>query len=121
MSSEQISRRLLLAMAVDAAAMSVLSGCSRASSKESKNELHLYSWADYLHPDAIAEFEKRYDLRVIYDTYASNEALLAKMQAGASNYDVIVPTSYMVKNLKKLGLIQKLDHDRLTNFKYIMP
>jgi spermidine/putrescine transport system substrate-binding protein len=119
--SQKISRRLLLGCAVEAGAMVLLPGCSRSSQKERANELHLYSWADYLHPDAIAEFEKRYGLKVIYDTYASNEALLAKMQAGASNYDVIVPTSYMVKSLKKLGLIQKLDKERLTNFKYTMP
>jgi spermidine/putrescine transport system substrate-binding protein len=117
----KISRRLLLGLAAQAAAVAMLPGCSHRSARESANELHLYSWADYLHPDAIAEFEKRHGLRVIYDTYASNEALLAKMQAGASNYDVIVPTSYMVKNLKKLGLIQKLDKQRLPNFKYIMP
>jgi spermidine/putrescine transport system substrate-binding protein len=119
--SSSISRRLFLGLSLEAAAVALLPGCSRQAHKESSNELHLYSWADYLHPDAIAEFEKRYGLRVIYDTYASNEALLAKMQAGASNYDVIVPTSYMVKTLKKLGLIQQLDKERLPNFKYIMP
>jgi spermidine/putrescine transport system substrate-binding protein len=84
-------------------------------------QLNIFSWADYLFPDAIAQFEQRYGIHVNYDTYASNESLLAKLQAGASNYDVIVPTSYMVITLNKLGLLSRLDKAKLPNFKYVLP
>ncbi|HEY9732612.1 MAG TPA: spermidine/putrescine ABC transporter substrate-binding protein [Drouetiella sp.] len=97
-----------------------LTACSRSGKSREKNQLNIYSWADYLHPSTIPEFERRYGIRVVYDTFASNEALLAKLQAGASDYDIIVPTSYMVKQLKKLNKLSILDHSRIANFSNIM-
>ncbi len=98
-----------------------LTSCSRNSDQsKTKNQLNIYSWADYLHPSTIPEFERRYGIRVVYDTFASNEALLAKLQAGASEYDIIVPTSYMVKQLKKLGKLATIDRSNIANFGNIM-
>lgn len=98
-----------------------LSSCSQNKNQtKSKNQLNIYSWADYLHPSTIPEFERRYGIHVVYDTFASNEALLAKLQAGASDYDIIVPTSYMVKQLKKLNKLAVVDHSRIGNFDNIM-
>lgn len=110
-------------------ALGTISGATLASTAcsiqknglSSANQLNVYSWADYLHPDAIPEFEKRYGVRVVYDTFSSNEGLLARLQAGASNYDIIVPTSFMVKQLRQLGSLAVLDHDRLPMLKNIMP
>ncbi len=118
------SRRRFLAAALGAFAIPqlLLSGCGANNrARRSERELHIYSWADYLHPDTIPEFERRHHIKVIYDTFASNEALLAKMQAGASDYDIIVPTSYMVKHLLKLNLLAPIDHARLPHFDNIMP
>lgn len=84
-----------------------------------EKQVNIYSWADYIDPQVIPEFEKRYGVKVVYDTFASNESLLAKLQTGASDYDVIVPTSYVIHHLSRLNLVKKLDHERLTNFKNI--
>lgn len=97
-----------------------LSGCSREE-KGGDKQLNILNWADYLHPQAIPEFERRYGIKVVYDTFASNEALMSKLQAGGTKYDIIVPSSYMVKNLKKLGLLQELEHDRIQGLSGLMP
>lgn len=99
----------------------LLSGCrTRSDAGASRNQLNVYSWADYLHPDVIPEFERRTGVKVVYDTFASNEALLAKLQAGASDYDIVVPTGYMLRQLVKMKLLKEIEHDRIPNLGNIM-
>lgn len=98
-----------------------LSSCNNKNSSVKSNQLNIYSWADYLHPSTIPEFQRRFGIEVVYDTFASNESLLAKLQAGATAYDIIVPTSYLIKQLRKLDKLSVIDHDRLPNLKNIMP
>src|SRR4029434_11309269 len=57
-------------------------------------ELRIYNWSDYIGEKTIADFEREFGVRVVYDTYESNEDLIAKLQAGASGYDLVVPTGY---------------------------
>jgi len=119
----RVSRRDLLglALATTFSGALALSGCRReVASRLSPRQVNIYSWADYLDPATIPEFERRYGIRVVYDTFASNEALLAKLQAGAASYDVVVPTSYMLKHFKRLGLLQTLDKERLPNFRFLI-
>ena len=93
-----------------------LCGCGK-----SKATLHLYSWADYFSPDVIKQFEKEFKCRVVYDTFDSNEALLAKLQAGATGYDVIVPSHYIIASLVKDNMLLELDKSRLGTFKHLDP
>lgn len=81
--------------------------------------LHLYTWADYLSPAAIESFEKTHDCRVIVDTFDSNESLHARLKAGAKGYDVIFPTSYMVRLLQQEELLLPLDHTALPNLRHL--
>src|SRR4051812_49847233 len=52
-------------------------------------ELHLYNWSDYIAEDTVPNFEKEFGVKVTYDTYESNEEMVAKLQAGASGYDLV--------------------------------
>jgi spermidine/putrescine transport system substrate-binding protein len=120
--SRSISRRSFLGMAVGTACSAMASACTNSQTDQHEpKQLNIYSWADYIHPDTIPEFQRRFGIRVVYDTFSSNEALLAKMQAGATAYDIIVPTSYMVIQLKKLNLLSSIDHDRLKGIANIIP
>lgn len=116
-------RQFLLALSTLCGAS--LSACNlverQASSEVHEKQLNVFSWADYLHPSTIPEFEKRTGIKVVYDTFASNEALLAKLQAGGSKYDIIVPTSYMVKQLIKMDKLQEIDHAKLTGLDRLIP
>ncbi|MCB1212356.1 MAG: extracellular solute-binding protein, partial [Verrucomicrobiales bacterium] len=83
--------------------------------------LHVYTWADYVSPDVVRAFEKDHDCKVVIDTFDSNESMYARIKAGASGYDLIFPTSYMVKVMQGEGLLKELDHAALPNLKNIDP
>ena len=82
-------------------------------------ELHVYNWSEYIDPEIYTDFENEFGVKVIEDTFASNEDLLAKLQAGATGYDLIVPSDYMVAILRELELLAELDYDNIPNFKNI--
>ncbi len=88
----------------------LLSGCS-----DSRPVLNIYNWADYMNPDVLKKFEKQYNCRIVLDTFDSNEAMYAKLKAGAQGYDLIFPTSYMAGIMKEQGMIQPLKHDLIPN------
>ena len=85
--------------------------------KKEQQVLNIYSWADYFDPQVLAEFEKANNCKVIVDTFDSNEAMYAKLQAGSTGYDIIMPTSYQIPLMVKNKMVQKLDHAKLPNFK----
>jgi spermidine/putrescine transport system substrate-binding protein len=86
---------------------------------DTKKELRVYNWANYIGKNTIKDFEAEFGYKVVYDNFSSNEELLAKLQAGASGYDVIVPSDYMVSIMRKAGLLSKLDKSKLPNFKNV--
>lgn len=83
--------------------------------------LNVYNWADYIAPDTIENFEKETGIKVRYDVFDSNESLHAKLVAGNSGYDVIVPGSHFARQQIAAGLLQKLDKSRLPNLKNLDP
>jgi spermidine/putrescine-binding protein len=85
------------------------------------NQLHIYNWSDYLAKDTIPNFEREFGVGVTYDTYESNEEMVAKLQAGASGYDIVVPSGYIIPVMAALDLIAPLTRRYLTNFNNIAP
>ncbi len=79
-------------------------------------ELSVYNWEDYIDEQILRDYEERYGVRIVYDTYASNEDLLTKLQAGAAGYDVIFPSDYMVTQMIELGLLAEIDVSAMPNF-----
>ncbi len=87
-----------------------------------ESEFFLFNWSGYFSPDNQKAFETEFKTTVKYDTFASNEDLLAKLQAGGKGqYDVCVPTAEFVPTLVKGGFIEKLDKSRLPNLATISP
>jgi spermidine/putrescine transport system substrate-binding protein len=89
--------------------------------RKAKPVLHVYAWADYFKPALLARFESEHGCRVVIDTFDSNEAMYAKLKAGATGYDLLTPTSYMVSLMDAQGMVQKLDHGRLPNLVHVDP
>ena len=109
-----MKKLLLFAVAVVLSTVAFLAnGCAK------KQTLHLFCWANYIAPELIQEFEKVNNCRVVYDTFDSNEALLAKLQAGATGYDIIFPSHYVVGILAKSGKLAQIDHNRLTIMQHL--
>ncbi|MCL4530957.1 MAG: spermidine/putrescine ABC transporter substrate-binding protein [Chloroflexi bacterium] len=94
-----------------------LSACgSPTSAKLTSKELNLYAWSDYIPQQLLDDFTAKYGIKVNYDTYSSNEEMLAKLQAGASGYDVTIPSDYTVDIMIKQGMLQPLDMSQIPNF-----
>ena len=85
------------------------------------NELFLYNWSNYTPPELLSKFEAETGIRVTLDVYDSNETMLAKLQAGATGYDVIVPSDYMVAVMIRAGLLERIDARGLPNFANVAP
>ena len=72
-------------------------------------ELHIYNWGDYTNPKLIEKFEKQYNVKVTLDDYDSNETMLAKVRAGNTGYDIVVPSDYTVKIMIDEGMLEKTE------------
>jgi len=83
--------------------------------------LSVYTWSDYIKPTLVRRFEREQGCRVVIDTFESNEAMYAKLRAGAAGYDLLTPSSYMVSLMNAQGLVRRLDHDLLPNLVHIDP
>ena len=77
--------------------------------------LNIYNWSDYIDDRTVPLFQALTNIRVNYDVYSSNEDLLAKLQAGPTDYDIVVPTSWFVPTYRQLGLIEPLRQDLIPN------
>jgi spermidine/putrescine transport system substrate-binding protein len=90
------------------------------ASSAANNKLNLFIWSEYIDPEIISDFEKRYDAKVTMDVYEDESAMIAKLRAGgAAVYDVIVPPDHAVPALIKLNLIAPLRHDNIANLRNI--
>jgi putrescine transport system substrate-binding protein len=78
--------------------------------------LNIYNWSDYIADDTIKNFEKETGIKVRYDNYDNNEILHAKLLAGKTGYDIVVPGAHFAKTQIEGGLLQKLDKSKLTNW-----
>jgi len=96
-----------------AAGIALLIGATAA---KAEGELHFYNWTNYFPPDLMAKFEAETGIKTTMDAYDTNEALLAKLQAGSAGYDVVVPSDYMVGIMIEEGLLQEIDAPSMENF-----
>ncbi|MCF3650226.1 polyamine ABC transporter substrate-binding protein [Synoicihabitans lomoniglobus] len=92
-----------------------------SSCAKKKPVLHVYIWSDYLAEGLVEEFAAANNCEVIVDNYDSNEVLHAKLKGGATGYDLVFPSSYIVRMMVEDGLLQKLNHDRIPNIKNLDP
>lgn len=90
-------------------------GATNGTSPVTSKELNLYGWSEYIPQALLDGFTKEYGVTVHYDTYSSNEELMAKLQAGASGYDVIIPSDYTIVIMTKQGLLEPLDASQIPN------
>lgn len=123
-----MKRRLGLLAAVLAAAVLTLTACGGQSApptaggeggKQIGGELNVFNWSEYLPQEVIDQFSREYGVKVNYDTYSSNEEMLAKIQSGASGYDLVVPSDFMLQVMIQKGLLEPLDLAAVPNFKNI--
>ena len=87
-----------------------------------EKELFMYNWSEYITPANIEAYKAKYGItKFQYDVYDSNDVLLAKLQGGATGYDIASPTAEYVPGMVEQGFVQKLDKSRLPNLANIDP
>lgn len=93
-----------------------------AASQKGSGEVVVYNWSDYIPEELLKEFEQETGIKVVYSTYESNEAMLAKLKLlKGKTYDVVCPSTYFIPQMIADGLLAELDHSKLPNFKLMDP
>ncbi|MGH6715121.1 MAG: polyamine ABC transporter substrate-binding protein [Bradyrhizobium sp.] len=96
-------------------AAAVLAAAFVASADAGERRVNFYNWSDYIAPGVLDGFTRQTGIKVVYDTFDSNEALETRLMAGQSGYDLVVPTAYSLQRLIKANIFQKLDKSKLPN------
>ncbi len=92
-------------------------GCAAGEQKV----ITVFNWGDYINEELLDDFEAETGIRVVYDTFASNEDMWAKFSTSANSYDIVIPSDYMIERMIKNDLILPLDHSKLPNVANLYP
>lgn len=109
-----MKKSILLASIAAVGAVS-LSGCG--SAKSENGEVIVYNWGEYIDPEVLELFEEETGIKVVYDEFETNETMYPKIEAGASQYDLVCPSDYMIDKMIQNGLLAELNFDNIPNAK----
>jgi len=103
------------------AVIAVVGVATAPAAGQRERVVNFYNWSDYIDPTVLEAFSKETGIKVRYDTFDSNDTLEAKLLAGKSGYDVVVPTAYFLARQIQAGLFQKLEKSQLPNLANAWP
>lgn len=98
-------------------AATLLTGCGSSQDKYPNGKVYVYNWGEYIDKETIKLFEEETGIEVIYDEFDTNETMYPKIEAGASGYDVVCPSDYMIQKMVDNDLLYELNWDNLPNAK----
>jgi spermidine/putrescine transport system substrate-binding protein len=103
-------------------AVALISGCSEKSERRSAEKLVIYNWTEYIPDDLLRQFTRETGIQVESATYASNEAMYARVKLlDGSGYDIVVPSTFYVEKMRNEGLLQPINVDLLSNYGNLDP
>jgi len=91
-----------------------ISGCG-----PKKPRLYVYNWIQYMPDEVIKEFEKRYNVKVVYDMFSTNEEMYTKLRVGGGRYDIVVPSGDYASIMISEGMVQQIDKSQIPNLKHL--
>lgn len=112
-------KKTLAIMLSAAMLVGALSGCS--STGAAKNEVKVYNWGEYIDESIFDDFEAQTGIKVVYRTFTDNESMYANLSSGGADYDVIIPSDYMISRMINENMLEKLDFANIPNFSDIDP
>ncbi|SIT68313.1 ABC transporter substrate-binding protein [Edaphobacillus lindanitolerans] len=118
---KDLIRAALAVLIVSALLMWANAELGKSAGKAGADTITVYNWGEYLDPDLLKEFTKETGIRVVYETFDSNEAMMTKIQQGGTSYDIAIPSEYMIEKMKENDLLIPLDHSKIPNLKHIDP
>jgi spermidine/putrescine transport system substrate-binding protein len=95
----------------------ILGGCSPQQSE--KVVLNIFNYGEYIDTDLIDEFESEFDVSINYEIYPTPEDMYTKVKSGATSYDLIISSDYMIERLINEGMVQEINYDNIPNYQYI--
>lgn len=115
----RLFRAFLIVVFASALLLYAISSLNKSQGYSGSNILTVYNWGDYIDESLIDRFEKETGIKVIYETFDSNEAMMTKIEQGGTTYDIAVPSEYMIDKMRQEHLLIPLDHSKLPNLKNI--
>ena len=92
-------------MLVSAILLFINSKLNEGGGRSGKNSITVYNWGEYIDPDLLKQFEKETGIKVIYETFDSNEAMMTKIEQGGTSYDIAVPSEYAIEKMTEADLL----------------
>ncbi len=114
-------KRIICLTAALVLALSSILTLSACGGNENENVVRVYNWGDYIDEEVISMFEEETGIKVIYDTFETNEEMYPKIAAGGVDYDVICPSDYMIEKMLANNLLQEINYDNIPNISNIDP
>lgn len=117
-----IKMKFLIFVLILAVSVPLMTGCGNSGSGNESGKkvvLNVYNWGDYIDETVNDMFEKKYGIKVNYETFATNEDMYTKIKSGGGSYDVAIPSDYMIKRMIDENLLNKIDIKNVPNYKYI--
>lgn len=111
----QVVALVLLTMMI----LPLLLGC--ADSAAQGKVVNVYNWGEYIDKELLDQFEDETGIRVVYSTFNTNEDLYVKLKNGVSNYDVVMPSDYMIEKMKNEGMLRPINWENVPNIEYVDP
>ncbi|MFZ7102129.1 MAG: ABC transporter substrate-binding protein [Peptococcaceae bacterium] len=109
------TRSLIMVILVALTAVLMVSGCGN----KAQTTIKVYNWGDYIDKAVLEDFEEKYDIKVIYEEFATNEDMYVKLKAGGGDYDVAIPSDYMIKRMIDEDMLHKIELTNVPNYQYI--
>ncbi len=101
------------------ALFSVFALASCGGKEYPNGEVNVYNWGEYIDEDLVDKFEETSGIKVNYDMFDSNESMYVKLQSGGVNYDVAIPSDYMIEKMKNEGMLEEIDYNNIPNYQYV--
>lgn len=115
----KLVRAFLAISIVSGALLYVIHHLNSSHGLSGGNTLTIFNWGDYIEMELVERFEEETGIKVIYETFDSNEAMMTKIEQGGTTYDIAVPSEYMIDKMRQEDLLIPLDHAKLPNLKNI--
>ncbi|MCM3530940.1 ABC transporter substrate-binding protein [Cytobacillus oceanisediminis] len=116
---KKLVQALAAVLIVSFALLYIASGLNSSQGYTSGNTLTIFNWGDYIDADLVDKFEQETGIKVIYETFDSNEAMMTKIEQGGTAYDIAVPSEYAIEKMNEEDLLLPVDHSKIPNLKYI--
>lgn len=108
-----------LALTLCCTAALSLSACGGNNSTDESVTLNVYNWGDYIDESVLETFTEETGIKVNYEMFATNEDMYIKIKNGGTDYDIAIPSDYMIEKMAKENLLQKIDTSKMENYKNI--